>query len=190
MISPTQEEEYHADDDHATDDHATDDHANTGDDDHRRRLAGGGTDTPDVYSNTGSDGELMFIVAGWLMLALAVGNCLMSRWVELRLLKKAGCKGTKEYAERLTVIEKQTLEAKVSYRTISRFGRVTLRRRVGGITFSSVQRACVPCTYLPCCRPRGPVVLRPSDRPCAAIETLMFLWLFFPSVHRLSARGE
>lgn len=109
MISPTQEGENHADDDHATIDHTTDDH----DDHHRRRLAGGGTDMSDVYSNTGSDGELMFIVAGWLMLVLAVGNYFMSRWVELRLLKKAGCGGTHEYSDRLTVIEKQTLEAKV-----------------------------------------------------------------------------
>lgn len=109
LINPTQEEEYHADDD----DHATDDHATTGDDGHRRQLAGGGSDTSGAYSNTGSDGETVFIVSGWLLLVLAVGNYVMSRWVELRLLKKAGCEGTHEYAERLTAIEKQTLEAKV-----------------------------------------------------------------------------
>lgn len=112
-MSPTQEGEYHDDDDHATDDHATGDHATTDHDGHRRRLAGAGGDTSGEYSNTGSDGETMFIVSGWLLLALAVGNYLMSRWVELRLLKKAGCEGTHEYAERLTVIEKQTMEAKV-----------------------------------------------------------------------------
>lgn len=120
MISPTDEGEYHA-----TDDHATDDHAITDDESHRRRLAGSGSDTSDAYSNTGSDGEMMFIVSGWLMLALAVANYLMSRWVELRLLKKAGCDGTRDYAERLTVIEKQTLEAKVGMN----FGRVTPRRQ-------------------------------------------------------------
>lgn len=103
IISPTQEGEYHADDDHAT----------TDDEGHRRRLGGGGSDTSGAYSNTGSDGEIMFIVSGWMMLALAVGNYLMSRWVVLRLLKKAGCEGTREYAERLTVIEKQTMGAKV-----------------------------------------------------------------------------
>lgn len=71
----------------------------------------------------------MFIVSGWLMLVLAVGNYFMSRWVELRLLKKAGCQSTHDYAERLTVIEKQTLEAKVGLR----FRRVAPRQQEGGI---------------------------------------------------------
>lgn len=62
----------------------------------------------------------MFIVAGWLMLAMAAGNYFVSRWVELRLLKKAGCEGTREYHTRLAVIEKQTLEAKVRSLGVSR----------------------------------------------------------------------
>lgn len=123
-ISRTQDGEYSADDDHATDDHATAD-----DDGHHRRLAGGGSDTSDTYDNTGSDGEMTFIVSGWLMLALAIANYIMSRWVELRLLKKAGCEGTREYAERLAVIEKQTLGAKVGLGL--GFGCVTPRRRGG-----------------------------------------------------------
>ncbi|CAM9655265.1 unnamed protein product, partial [Ectocarpus sp. 6 AP-2014] len=123
MIGLTKEEEEHADDDHGTtDDHGPsstsshDDHAATassGYDHGRRWLAGGmGEFASDAYGNTGSDGETMFIVAGWLMLALAVFNYFMSRWVELRLLKKAGCEDTHEYHNQLAVIEKQTLEAK------------------------------------------------------------------------------
>ncbi len=130
-MSPTEEKEYHADDDHAADDHAgaADDHASSSSvhDDHlvaaaaadgqrRRWLAGGGGDDAglETYGNTGSDGEMMFILCGWLMLALAVGNYVMSRWVELRLLKKAGVGGTQDYSAHLTAIEKKTLEARVS----------------------------------------------------------------------------
>ncbi|CAM9283188.1 unnamed protein product [Hapterophycus canaliculatus] len=113
-MGSTEDSEDHA----ATDDHsATDDNASSAhDDDHRRRwLAGVGVDgAGGSYSNTGSDGEFMFIVAGWLMLALSVGNYFMSRWVELSLLKKAGCEGTREYHTRLAAIEKQTMEAKAS----------------------------------------------------------------------------
>ncbi|CAM9475845.1 unnamed protein product, partial [Ectocarpus fasciculatus] len=123
MIGLTKEEEDHADDDHGTmDGHGSsstsshDDHAATASSgyDHGRRWLAGGTGefASDAYGNTGSDGETMFIVAGWLMLALAVFNYFMSRWVELRLLKKAGCEDTHEYHNQLAVIEKQTLEAK------------------------------------------------------------------------------
>lgn len=130
MVSSTEDKEYQADDDHATDDHATaaddhassssgnDDHAAAAADGHRRRWLGGGGGSDDAgletYGNKGSDGEMMFILCGWLMLALAVGNYLMSRWVELRLLKKAGVEGTHDYSAHLTVIEKKTLEARVS----------------------------------------------------------------------------
>lgn len=129
-----EDSEYHADDDHAaiTDDHATaatadDDHYD--DDHHRRRWLGGGgdDDAAYVYDNTGSDGEAMFIISGWLMLALAAGNYFMSRWVELRLLKKAGCEGTLGYCARLTVIEKQTLEAKVSFFVVLFLGLLGVR---------------------------------------------------------------
>lgn len=127
MIGLTKEEEDHADDDHGTtDDHGSsstsphDDHAATasrGYDHGRRWLAGDmGEVASDAYGNTGSDGETMFIVSGWLMLALAVFNYFLSRWVALRLLKKAGCEDTHEYHNQLAVIEKQTLEAKVSTR--------------------------------------------------------------------------
>ncbi|CAM9333729.1 unnamed protein product, partial [Ectocarpus sp. 12 AP-2014] len=123
MTGLTKEEEDHADDDHGTtDDHGSssmsshDDHAATasrGYDHGGRWLAGDvGELASDACGNTGSDGETMFIVAGWLMLALAVFNYFMSRWVELRLLKKAGCEDTHEYHNQLAVIEKQTLEAK------------------------------------------------------------------------------
>ncbi|CAN0117906.1 unnamed protein product [Ectocarpus sp. 4 AP-2014] len=124
MIGLTKEEEDHADDDHGTtDDYGSssmsshDDHAATasrGYDHGRRWLAGDmGEFASDAYSgNTGSDGETMFIVAGWLMLALAMFNYFMSRWVKLRLLKKAGCEDTHEYHNQLAVMEKQTMEAK------------------------------------------------------------------------------
>lgn len=132
------EDEYHTGDDPAatTDDRATanDDHTTTADDYHRRRWLGGGGDDDGsyVYSNTGSDGETMFILSGWLMLALSVGNYFMSRWVELRLLKKAGCEGTLGYCARLTVIEKQTLEAKVSSGFWDTCRRERARLRCGG----------------------------------------------------------
>lgn len=104
----------HADDDHATDDHGTSDYpsdSSHASDDHRRFLAG------DVlYTNEGSDGEATFILFGWVMLFTAIGNYVMSRWVEIRLLRKAGCNSTQDYQERLCVIEKHFMEAKVGFR--------------------------------------------------------------------------
>ena len=104
----------HADDDHATDDHAASDYASDhASDDHRRWLAGAGGSV--LYTNTGSDGEATFILFGWIMLCTAIGNYIMSRWVEIRLLRKAGCNSTQDYQERLCVIEKHFMEAKVGF---------------------------------------------------------------------------
>lgn len=88
------------DDDHHDDSHATDDH--------RRWLGGTAVD-----GNTGSDGELAFMLSGWVLLSVAVGNYFLSRWSEIRLLRKAGCTSTQEYHTRLCVIEKTMIETKV-----------------------------------------------------------------------------
>ena len=100
----------HADDDHATDDHGTS-ASDTSDVHHRRWLSGSASDA--LYTNEGSDGEATFILFGWVMLCTAIGNYIMSRWVEIRLLRKAGCNSTQDYQERLCVIEKHFMEAKV-----------------------------------------------------------------------------
>lgn len=94
--------DYHHTDDHYDDDHATDDH-------HRRWLAGAA-----VNDNTGSDGELFFMISGWILFGLAVANFFISRWSEIRLLRKAGCNSTEDYHTRLLEIEKDTMEARVS----------------------------------------------------------------------------
>lgn len=100
------EDDDHATDDNVTDDHHTDDHAA---DDHRRSLASSSS------GNTGSDGELTFIAMGWAMLGVAIANYFISRWSEIRLLRKAGCNSTRDYDARLFVIEKEYMEAKVSW---------------------------------------------------------------------------
>lgn len=105
----------YADDDHATDDHATSDYDTHASDDHRRRWLAGGGGGGIHYTNTGSDGEATFIMFGWMLLCTAIGNYIMSRWVEIRLLRKAGCNSTNDYQERLCVIEKHFMEAKVSF---------------------------------------------------------------------------
>lgn len=64
--------------------------------------------------NTGSDGELSFMISGWILFALAVANYFISRWSEIRLLRKAGCHSSHDYHTRLCVIEKETMEARVS----------------------------------------------------------------------------
>eukprot|EP00904_Undaria_pinnatifida_P009614 jgi/Undpi1/5783/HiC_scaffold_2.g01057.m1 len=102
----------YADDDHATDDHATSDYDTHASDDHRRRWLAGGGGGGIHYTNTGSDGEATFIMFGWMLLCTAIGNYIMSRWVEIRLLRKAGCNSTNDYQERLCVIEKHFMEAK------------------------------------------------------------------------------
>lgn len=92
----------------ATDDHATtDDHTDA--DDHRRRWLGGAA----ANDNDGSDGELLFIISGWVLFVVAVGYYFVTRWSEIRLLRKAGCDSTYDYHTRLCVIEKHTMEAKV-----------------------------------------------------------------------------
>lgn len=88
------------DDDHDDDSHATDDH--------RRWLGATAVD-----GNTGSDGELTFMLSGWVLLSVAVGNYFLSRWSEIRLLRKAGCTSTQDYHTRLCVIEKTMIETKV-----------------------------------------------------------------------------
>lgn len=101
---------YHADDDHTTDDHVTDDHG-TDDhatDDYAHRWLASATGV-----SVGSDGEMFFTVAGWALLGVAAVHYFVSRWSELKLLRKAGCISTHDYHTRLCVIEKEVMEAKV-----------------------------------------------------------------------------
>lgn len=56
----------------------------------------------------------MFTTSGWILLGIAIGNYVMSRWSEIKLLRKAGCDTTDKYNIRLCVIEKQYMEAKVN----------------------------------------------------------------------------
>lgn len=54
------------------------------------------------------------MLSGWILLGIAIGNYFLSRWSEIRLLRKAGCNTTHDYHTRLCVIEKLFMEAKVN----------------------------------------------------------------------------
>lgn len=55
------------------------------------------------------------MLSGWALFGFALANYFVSRWSELRLLRKAGCDSTHDYHTRLCVIEKEAMEARVSF---------------------------------------------------------------------------